>query len=170
MKSLYPAFAVLFFLMLVGCDRHGRFIEEPGLDRLEPGVSREADVRAVFGQPDAIIPGPNGTRIMQYPRGPEGPRTWFFELDSEGILRGYRQVLTPENFSRIRPGMSRDEVRMELGRPGSTTPFPLKNEEVWDWRYLQDNNPQFFSVHFDRTTGQVVRTSTSPANGEVPMR
>lgn len=153
---------------LGACDSQGRFIEERGLDKLEPGVSRESDVRVVFGQPDAIITEPDGTRVLQYPRGPAGPRTWFFELDRDGTLKGWRQVLTPENFARVEPGMDREQVRRMLGRPRSVVPFRLKNEEVWDWTYLEGHTPQLFNVHFDMGSGKVVRTSTTIIDPERP--
>lgn len=157
-----------FLLALLGCDRQGRFVEEAGLERLEAGVSRESDVRLVFGQPDAVVEEGDGTRILQYPRGPAGPRTWFFQVDREGVLRGWRQVLTPENFSRIVAGMEREQVRRMLGRPRSVVQYQLKNEEVWDWTYLEGHTPQLFNVHFDNASGKVVRTSTTVIDPERP--
>lgn len=157
--------SVLLAILLAvgaGCDREGRPLQEAGLDRLAKGVSTEAEVRMVMGPPDSAWQESDGSHILQYPKGPEGGRTWQFVIDPSGKLRDYEQILTERNFARITPGMTREQVRRILGRPKSVVPFQRKNEEVWDWRYLVDTGgTRFFNVHFDLRTGNVVRTSTS---------
>jgi hypothetical protein len=64
--------ALLAALLAVACDRQGRPIEHPGLDRLKPGVSGELDLRGVFGVPETIIASGDGTRTFRYPLGPQG--------------------------------------------------------------------------------------------------
>jgi hypothetical protein len=59
--------------------------------------------------------------------------------------------------------MSQVEVRRMLGRPRTVIPFPRKNEEVWDWRYLNGTTVRLFNVHFDMNSGKVVRTSSQDA-------
>lgn len=147
--------------LLFACDQSGRPIEEAGLNKLSKGVSSEADVRMVMGKPEIVWEEEDGTRTLEYPKGPEGARTWMFSIDRYGKMLDYRQVLTPENFGRIRPGMTRDEVRRMLGTPGSVVQFRLKNEEVWDWRYLDGVNTKMFNVHFDSGSGKVTQTSIS---------
>ncbi|WP_019141999.1 outer membrane protein assembly factor BamE [Noviherbaspirillum massiliense] len=150
-------------LLSFGCDKQGRPIEEFGLDKLAKGVSSEGDVRTVMGKPEMVWEEDDGTRMLQYPKGPEGARTWVFVIDPQGKLKDYRQILTEENFARVQPGMSRDEVRRMLGKPRSIAQYRLKNEEVWDWRYLPSPGfePRLFNVHFDMGTGKVTRTSSS---------
>ena len=47
--------------------------------------------------------------------------------------------------------------------PGLKAEFTRKNEEVWDWRYLDaTQKTRMFNVHFDRATGRVTGTSASP--------
>lgn len=150
-------------LLAFACDRQGRPIEEFGLNKLAKGISSEGDVRTVMGQPDTVREEGNGRRILEYPKGPEGARTWFFYIDPSGKLQDYRQVLTEENFARIHSGMSKDEVRRMLGKPRTVMQFQLKNEEVWDWRYLSGNTVRFFNVHFDITSGKVTRISSADA-------
>jgi outer membrane protein assembly factor BamE (lipoprotein component of BamABCDE complex) len=164
MKTMvFAALALLGGLLTLGCDREGRPLQEFGLDKLSRGVSNEGDVRTVMGQPDTVWEEDDGSRVLEYPRGPEGYRTWMFMIDSHGKLSDWRQALSPENFATIRPGMSKDEVRRRLGKPRSVAEFPLKNEEVWDWRYLDPTQkPQLFNVHFDRGTNRVSATSASP--------
>lgn len=158
----------MFLLLLTACDQSGKPIEEFGLEKLERGVSSETDVRQAMGQPDTVRENQDGTRTLEYPKGPAGARTWMIDIDSNGKLSGYRQVLTEENFARIQPGMSMDEVRQLLGKPRSVVQFKLKNEEVWDWRYLQSNHTtRLFNVHFDMGSRQVTRTSASVDPQEV---
>jgi outer membrane protein assembly factor BamE (lipoprotein component of BamABCDE complex) len=154
---------VVLALLSFACDKQGRPIQEFGLDKLEKGVSSEGDVRAVMGQPDTVRQLPDGKRVLEYPKGPSGVRTWMFTIGGDGKLLDYRQVLMEENFARIQTGMSKEEVRDLLGRPRSVVPFPLKNEEVWDWRYLEGTRERFFNVHFDMSSGKVVRTSSQDA-------
>jgi outer membrane protein assembly factor BamE (lipoprotein component of BamABCDE complex) len=59
--------------------------------------------------------------------------------------------------------MSRDEVRRLLGKPRTVAQFKLKNEEVWDWLYLDRTEQRLFNVHFDMASGKVTGTSTSSA-------
>ena len=62
--------------------------------------------------------------------------------------------------------MNKEEVRRMLGRPGSVVQFARKNEEVWDWRYIQSDASQaFFNVHMDITSGLVTGTSVSQVYG-----
>jgi len=159
-RHVITALAVLLSL---GCDREGRPIGEFGLERLAKGVSSEGDVRAVMGQPETVWEEEDGTRALQYPKGPEGPRTWEFVIDDAGKLKDYRQLLTEENFSKVRNGMGQDEVRRMFGKPRTVVQFRLKNEEVWDWLYQGVTAPRLFNVHFDMSTGKVTRTSTSEA-------
>jgi outer membrane protein assembly factor BamE (lipoprotein component of BamABCDE complex) len=150
-------------LLAFGCDKQGRPIEELGLDKLAKGVSSEGDVRAIMGKPDTVWEEEDGSRTLEYPKGPEGARTWVFIIDKNGKMQDYRQILTEENFARIKPGMSKDEVRRMLGKPRGVVQYKLKNEEVWDWRYLPSSSPEsrLFNVHFDMATGKVTGTSSS---------
>lgn len=163
MKQLVRAFfAIVCALGAAGCDQQGRFIEEVGLEKLSRGVSTEAEVRSAMGQPETVWEEEGGERTLEYPKGPNGVRTWMFEIDKGGTLKDWRQVLTPENFKRITPGMSLDQVRRILGRPRSVMQFRLKNEEVWDWLYEEGaGNRRLFNVHFDITSRVVTRVSSS---------
>lgn len=155
-------FALACAALAAGCDQQGRPIQEFGLDKLAKGVSTESDVRMVMGQPDTVRDEADGRRSLEYPKGPEGHRTWVFIIGNDGRLEAYSQVLTEQNFGNVKVGMSKDAVRRLLGRPRTTVQFRLKNEEVWDWRYRDPANiPRLFNVHFDIDSGNVVRTSAS---------
>lgn len=146
-------------LLMLGCDHPGA---EFGLEKLTKGVSTEADVRSAMGEPEITWEEENGIRTLEYPKGPAGHRTYMVDIDTQGKLLDYTQVLTAENFATIKVGMSRDEVRRKLGRPRTVGKFNLKSEEVWDWRYLEGPaTERFFNVHFDIGSGKVTSTSVS---------
>lgn len=157
--------ALIVTLAMFACDRNGNPVEEFGLDKLQKGISSEADVRDVMGQPDTVWDDGQGARTLEYPKGPEGIRTWMFRIGASGTLLDYTQVLTQAHFDTIRPGMSADEVRRAFGRPRSVVQFARKNEEVWDWKYHHVHEDRLFNVHFDMGTRQVVRTSISEISG-----
>lgn len=163
MQKIRRLFMAAAAVLVLGCDQQGRPIDEFGLDRLTRGVSSEGDVHAIMGRPETVWEDEDGTRVLQYPKGPEGPRTWEFRIDSSGKLTDYRQILNEETFARIKAGLGKDEVRRILGKPRSVVQFKLKNEEVWDWLYQDTTAPRLFNVHFDMTSGKVTRISTSDA-------
>lgn len=147
--------------LLSACDREGQPVQEVGLDRLSIGVSSESDVRTAMGKPETTWEDEDGTRILEYPKAPEGSRTWIFSIDPQGKLVEYHQALTAENFARVTAGTSRDAVRRLLGKPRTVVKFALSKEEVWDYRYLDQHQGRLFNVHFDQASGKVLRTSTS---------
>ena len=154
--------AAIIAVTSAACDQNGRPVEQFGLDKLAKGISTEGEVRTVMGLPEIVWEEENGERLLEYPKGPEGARTWSFKIGADGKLADYKQLLTQENFSAIKVGMSRDDVRWLLGKPRSIVQFPLKNEEVWDWRYLESNPEQrLFNAHFDITSKRVTSTSSS---------
>jgi len=126
---------------------------------LTPGQSTEADVRRWMGQPEMIWEESDGSRTLEYPRGPMGKETYFVTIGADGRFRRIEQVLTEENFRKVQPGMTRDQVRQILGKPGEISRFKRQNEEVWGWRYLEaTQRTMFFYAHFDQDTGLLKRT------------
>jgi outer membrane protein assembly factor BamE (lipoprotein component of BamABCDE complex) len=167
MKQVLKAiFAFLCAVLAFGCDQQGRFSEEPALSKLAKGVSTEGDVRNAMGKPDTVWEEEKGDRVLEYPRGPNGVKTWIFDIGADGKLRDWRQVLTEDYFRRVQPGMSMDEVRRLLGRPRSTVQFRNRHEEVWDWLYQDGGSRRLFQVHFDISSRQV-RMSTSADDPDI---
>jgi hypothetical protein len=136
----------------------------PGLARgvLRPGESREADVRALLGEPEAVHGNVAGGRVLEYPRGPAGAETWMVEVGPDGRYRGMRNVLVDECFAQVRPGDTIDEVRRRLGRPGTTADFPARRERVLSWKYRADGGRlEHFNAHFDEH-GRLAGVSRTP--------
>jgi SmpA / OmlA family len=140
-------------LGLAGCDQ--RAIEE-----LEEGVATEADVRARFGEPEKVWDGANGERIFEYNRQPAGHRNYMISIGTDGKMSALRQVLTPENFAKVQPGMMMEDVRKMLGKPMRVVPYELKRETYYNWRYLDaPNTSMVFSTVFDSNL-RVIRTES----------
>jgi len=138
---------------LAGCDPQR-------IRELEEGVSTEADVRARFGEPEKVWDGPGGERIFEYNRQPAGHQNYMISIGPDGRMSALRQVLNPNTFARIQPGMMMEDVRKMLGKPMKVTPYPLKREVHYDWRWMQPpNTPMVFTVVFD-TDYRVLRTGS----------
>ena len=141
-------------LGLVGCDNKR-------ISELQVGTSTEADVRTLFGQPRNIWDGPGGSRIFEYNRQPEGARNYMITIGPDGRVTALSQVLTLENFAKVRPGMAMEDVRRLLGEPMKKTTYPLKGDTHYEWRWLDGANTlMIFSAVMDRdlrvtTTGSM---------------
>ena len=163
-----------FILGLAGCDQER-------IKELEEGVSTEADVRARFGVPEKVweagdmasLPMPGAAsepsaRTLEYNRQPAGNVNYMITIGPDGRMTALRQVLTPQNFARVLPGMPMETVRKMLGKPMKVTPYALKRETHYDWRYLNPpNTAMIFTVVFDPdlrvlSTGSMDEESLNP--------
>ena len=133
LKGIWVMGFMSALLALVACDTQ-RIAE------LEEGVATEADVRARFGEPEKIWDAPNGGRTFEYNRQPAGAKNYMITIGTDGKMSGLRQVLTPENFAKVQPGMMMEDVRKMLGKPMKVTPYALKNETHYDWRWMDGVN------------------------------
>src|SRR5712691_7185875 len=75
-------------------------------------------VEAKLGAPETVRKNADGSEVWEYPGGPLGRQTYMVTLGSDRAVREVHQVLNDEYFSRVHPGMSRDDVRRLLGKPG----------------------------------------------------
>ena len=151
---------------MVGCDPQ-RIAE------LEEGVATEADVRTRFGEPEKIwdaadmaslpLPGAAaalGARTFEYNRQPAGNVNYMITIGSDGKMTALRQVLAPQNFAKVLPGMPMETVRKMLGKPMKVTPYALQRTTHYDWRYLNPpTTAMIFSVVFDQDL-KVVSTAS----------
>lgn len=152
--------AIVCGALMFGCN--GRAVDDFGLEKLKVGISTETDVRREMGPPEKVWDEADGSRTLEYPKGPEGHRTFMILIDQQGIYQSYQQVLTAKNFATITIGMSQDQLRRKLGKPRSVVHLALKNETVWDWLYLDEGGAErLFNAHFD-ANGKLAQTSTSP--------
>ncbi len=142
-------------LLLTGCDNQA-------IRELEEGVATEADVRARFGEPENVWNAPGGGHILEYNRQPAGQKNYQITIGVDGKMSLLRQLLTPENFAKVRPGMAMEDLRKMLGKPARRTPYALKRETEWEWRWLQPpNSPMVFTAVLD-SDQRVMRSGSSP--------
>ncbi|WP_250450416.1 outer membrane protein assembly factor BamE [Caballeronia sp. ATUFL_M2_KS44] len=177
-KVMFAAIAAVS--MLAGCDQQqsGEAMNKLSsffnsvkpdtllLKDLKPGVTTEAQIRSQMGEPERERTFTDGSKRLEYPRGPAGTNTYMVDLDPDGLFVSVTQVLTAENFAKVRPGMTEDEVRRLLGKPTTVAEYRLKQEHVWSWHWLEDgvNRDAMFNAHFG-PDGTVVTTSRSEAEG-----
>jgi hypothetical protein len=145
-------------LLLAGCaayDGHS----------LRAGVSTEAEVRQVMGEPAARFVDADGSRELLYPRGPLGTQTFKARVDGNGILEGVRPVLSDDTFNGIRPGMTQDGILRLIGPPGDTMSYARSGNTSWDYRFVDTwGYRSTFSVTFDGN-GVVVSKITRRMQG-----
>jgi len=122
-----PVLALAAGLGLAGCTGYA-----PG--HLPAGASL-AEVTAQLGPATGRYPLPQGGTRLEYARGPFGKHTYMVDLDAAGLVTGWQQVLTENNFNQIRDGLPRDELLMRLGRPSERRGGGWQGGEVWSYRY-----------------------------------
>ena len=146
--------AISLALGLAACD----FIAEK---KLKVGESTAEDVRKFMGKPEMIWEEKDGSQTLEYVRSPEGHQTYMVSIGADGKYKGMKNILVNDEFQKIKPGMTRDDVRRVLGKPTEVVTFKLKSEEVWSWRHISEGNrSEMFNVHFD-LDGKAKTTSKS---------
>ena len=144
-------------LSLLGCDPQR-------ISELEEGVSTEADVRKRFGEPENVWDVPGG-RVFEYNRQPQGQKNYMITIGPDGKMSALRQVLTPENFGKVQPGMAMEDLRKLLGKPAKVTPYALKRETEWEWRWVQPPNSSMVFTAVLNDDQRVLRSGSSPDRG-----
>jgi hypothetical protein len=153
-KILAGVFSGVLAAFLPACDGGN-------LGKLKPGLTSLPEVREIMGPPTMEWQNDDGSRTWEYPRTPQGMVNYMIDFGPDQVLREVRQVLTEENFARVKAGMSMPEIRRLLGRAAHEIYFPLSKEHVWDWKIKADAGmEQFFNVHFSEA-GVVLRTSSN---------
>ncbi|MCZ2104988.1 MAG: outer membrane protein assembly factor BamE [Comamonadaceae bacterium] len=142
------ATCLLGLLTLAGCDQQR-------IDELQVNVSTEADVRARLGEPARVWPEAGGANTLEYNRQPSGHVNYMVTIGPSGTLTALQQVLVPENFARVQPGMEQQAVRRLLGLPARQVTYDLSRETDWDWNWL------------DGPTRAMVFTATFGPDGRV---
>jgi hypothetical protein len=140
------------------------------ISELEEGVSTEADVVQRFGQPERVWPEAGGAKTFEYNRQPEGLRNYMITIGADGRMSALRQVLTPDNFRRVQPGMGVEEVRRLLGKPARQVSYALQNQIVWTWKFLEPpSETRAFNVVFSPDY-RVIRGEVGPDPDGPDMR
>ncbi|MFO1340645.1 MAG: hypothetical protein U1F53_20895, partial [Burkholderiaceae bacterium] len=94
----------------------------------------EAELVADMGPPTGRYALPQGGQRLEFARGPYGKHTFMIDLGTDGRVQRWEQVLSEAQFNQIVPGMTTDELRLRIGRPGEVMGI-WRGATVWSWRY-----------------------------------
>lgn len=117
-----------------------------------PAVGDSVDtVKLKLGEPTATYSAGLGQEL-EYATGPMGQSTWMAHIGADGRLMQFEQVLTGEKFATIKVGSAtHEDVLRAIGRPAETSYLPLRDFEVWSYRYKEAGVwNSMMHVHFDR--------------------
>ncbi len=126
-----------------------------GLQRVDfaPGTPR-ADVLARLGPPGRVVALADGERL-QYSQQPAGQFAYMVDLDRSGRVVQARQVLTANEFARVRLGeWTRADIEREFGSPAMVGRTGDWAGDVLTFRW-NDGSDMYFWVYLD--SGNVVR-------------
>lgn len=123
-----------------------------GAPALQPGLS-EAEVNARLAPLTGRYALPSGGTRLEYARGPMGRTTWMVDLDAQGRVTRWAQVMDGAYFAQVVDGMPREALLRLLGRPGDRQ-REYMNRETWYWRYA-NNDCLVFAVTLN-AQGRVV--------------
>jgi hypothetical protein len=157
-RSMRAAAFVLAALSLSAC---AQLFRKP-----PPAGAPLAEVTAAMGQPNAVYPEPDGGQILEYRGQPMGQFQHMARIGPDGRLVSYQQVLTSENFARVKVDKwTKDDILRNFGRPAETSRVSYRDYEVWSYRYKEAGVwNSMMHVHFDQQG--VVRQML---NGPDPM-
>lgn len=113
---------------------------------VQPGTAREA-VLARMGQPTRSVRLASGERL-QYSLQPFGQYAWMVDLDPSGRVIRSRQVLNANDFDRIQPGWTRDDVEREFGPPAMVDRVASWHGPIMTYRW-NDGSDMFYFVYLD---------------------
>lgn len=110
------------------------------------GLSR-AQVIQRLGTPSPPPENLDTAKRLDFPRGPAGKHTYSVYFDDAGQASGFRQLLTEENFGKIRPGMPEKEVVELIGISKDRFFLARNRGYVWNYRYFTPFC-QWFQIEF----------------------
>ncbi|MDQ2927826.1 MAG: hypothetical protein ABI330_08430 [Caldimonas sp.] len=93
------------------------------------------EARHSYGGPTGQYPLPGGGTRLEFAMGSFGKQTFMLDFDAGGHLVANQQVLTPDVFATIKPGMSPVDVLSRIGRPASIFPIGWQQLQVWNYRF-----------------------------------
>lgn len=119
------------------------------------GATR-SEVIAQLGSPDPAPRDMASAPRLDFPRGPYGKHTYSVYFDQTGKVSGFRQLLTEENFAKVLPGMTTEQVVDVIGVSRDTFGLARNRGYVWNYRYITPFC-QWFQVEF--TIDNTVRST-----------
>ncbi|HSW22903.1 MAG TPA: hypothetical protein VLJ62_09060 [Burkholderiaceae bacterium] len=94
----------------------------------------EAEVVQAMGPPTGRYQLPEGPQRLEFARGPYGRHTYMVDLDAQGRVLKWEQVLDRRYFEVVTPGMTSEQLLRFIGRPSERMGM-MRNGQIWSWRY-----------------------------------
>jgi hypothetical protein len=134
-------------------------------------VGRPARELGALGQPIGEYANPDGSRTVAISPGVFTGLTYMADVDASGTVRAVRQAMAEENFQRIVPGMSREQVLRLIGPPLDSVDFTRQRETSWEYRFVDAwGYRAFFYVNFDPAGIVVSKLTRRIENDRFPYR
>jgi hypothetical protein len=131
------AAAAVVVALAAGCASYGP-------QSLRVGQAADEATRSM-GVPTARYARPDGGSRLEFARGPFGKHTYMVDVDADGRVQRWTQVLTEANFDAVKPGTPVQDLLLTLGSPSHRRGGGWQGGEVWSWRY-QATFCQWFQV------------------------
>ena len=100
--------------------------------------STESEVVQAMGPPTGRYQLPEGPVRLEFARGPYGRHTYMVDLDAQGRVLQWDQVLDRRYFDAVTPGMNSDQLLRFIGRPSERMGM-MRNGQIWSWRYYNND-------------------------------
>ncbi|MDY7549067.1 outer membrane protein assembly factor BamE [Glaciimonas sp. CA11.2] len=149
MKNLASALIISLAVILAGCSVP-----------VNPG-DPETQVISRLGKPTATYQDGN-ERLLEYDQGAFGQETHMARISPDGRLISYTQVLTLEQFAKIKVGQSKNDVLRLVGHPLDTIFYSRVKLEGWNYGFKESGVwNSLMTVYFDEA-GIVKKLENGP--------
>ena len=149
MKNLSRALLISLAVILAGC-----------AVPVNPG-DPETQVISRLGKPTATYQDGN-ERLLEYDQGAFGQETHMARISPDGRLISYTQVLTLEQFAKIKVGQSKNDVLRLVGHPLDTIFYSRVKLEGWNYGFKESGVwNSLMTVYFDEA-GIVKKLENGP--------
>ncbi len=98
----------------------------------------ETEVTQLIGKPTGRYNLYPGITRVEYATGPWGRVTWMVDLDAQGKVTAWAQVLNETAFRYVQTNyqeLDRQTLLYTLGRPAEVRSGGWQGGQVWSWRY-----------------------------------
>jgi hypothetical protein len=103
--------------------------------KVQPGMTAAEVEKLMGGAPTGRYANPDGGTRLEYARGPMGLHTYMIDLDREGRVLGWKQVMEEKEFNAITPEMPVQEMLRRIGRPAQIRGGGWQPGQVWSYRF-----------------------------------
>lgn len=148
--------SLLGLIALAGCGT---------MTQVAPGTPLQT-VISQYGQPTVSCPNPNGGQRVVWSQEPSGVYVWRADVDANGTVSGFTQVLAAKEFEVLNQGTwDTERVKCHFGPPSQTKTYPNNPDQlVWLYQYMGDQPSGFMLLYvtINKATNRVLKYATAP--------